>query len=180
MTGHPRRAWRHLRARWRLARGSGPVRLHLGCGQRRLDGFVNIDHLSTSATDYVGDITSLPCRAGSVDRIETYHVIEHLPRPAVEAVLDHWLRLLKPGGTLVLECPDFEADIRDYLSGNEERLYSIFGRQRFEGDAHHWGYTAKTLGRLLKQVGYTGVREVEATDYHTKFEPCIRIEAQAP
>jgi len=49
--------------------------------------------------------------------------------------LQECLRALQPGGELVLELPDFDAGVREYLEGNEERLYSIYGRQRFPGDA---------------------------------------------
>ncbi len=171
---------RHVRTGRRLRRARSGLRLHLGCGQRRLPGFINIDHNFSEATDYVSDITRLPCPDGSVERIETYHVIEHIPEPVVRDVLSSWRRLLQPAGVLVIECPDLDADIREYMAGNRERLYSIFGRQRFPGDAHHWGYSAATLTELLEHLGYTNVRSLPPTDYHADKEPCIRVEAEQP
>jgi len=145
-----------------------------------MEGFVNIDRNFSDATDYVSDITRLPCRPQSVARIETYHVIEHIPQPVVRDVLSYWHRLLQPSGVLVIECPDLDQSLRDYLAGDRERMFSVFGRQRFPGDAHHWGYSASTLTELLESVGYTNVRTLEATDYHAAREPCIRVEAQCP
>jgi hypothetical protein len=174
-----RAARRQIAAAWRLRAGRG-LRLHLGCGGKQLPGFINIDMNRSPATDYVGDLARLPCRPGSVERIESYHVIEHIPRPQVRKVLAGWRRLLAPGGVLVLECPDFEADLREVLDGDAERMYSIFGRQRFPGDAHHWGYTATSLARELEAIGYVNARASAATDYHAGSEPCIRVEAEAP
>jgi predicted SAM-dependent methyltransferase len=170
---------RHVRTYRKLRRGER-LRLHLGCGQKRMPGFINVDRNHSPATDYVGDIAKLPCPPRSVERIETYHVIEHIPVTAIEGVVAAWLRMLEPGGVLVLECPDFEADIRELQAGNTERMYSIFGRQRFPGDAHHWGYSAATLTDLLTRLGYVDVVSLPPTDYHAEHEPCLRIEAQAP
>ena len=35
------------------------LRLHLGCGQKHFDGYVNVDLWITDATDVISDITSL-------------------------------------------------------------------------------------------------------------------------
>lgn len=171
------RTARRMSAPYRLRRPKGPIKLHLGCGQRRLSGFINIDMNWSPATDYRCDIARLPCPDSSVARIETYHVIEHIPRPRVEQVLGEWYRVLEPGGVLVIECPDFRGAVDEWLAGNEERMYTIFGRQRFPGDAHHWGYTEESLSELVRQVGFAGVSTLPARDYHTRSAPCIRVEA---
>jgi predicted SAM-dependent methyltransferase len=161
----------------RLRSPREPLKLHLGCGRNRLRGFINIDLNWSAATDFRGDITQLPCPDGCVSRIETYHVIEHIPRPRVEDTLAEWHRVLSPGGVLVIECPDFRRNLEEVLAGNERMMYSIFGWQRFPGDAHHWGYTEETLSALLRTVGFTDVITLPAQDYHAQHEPCIRIEA---
>ena len=175
ITGHPKRAVKQL-YNWGLMRyGKSPLRLHIGCGQRKINGFVNIDRNSSPATDYVSDTITLPCRDGSVERIETYHVIEHIPRPVVRKVLAEWRRVLKVGGCLVIECPDFDEAITQYLSGNQEMLFSVFGRYRFPGDEHAWGYSAVSLRELVESEGFSG-KLCPPTDYHKDTEPCLRIE----
>ena len=171
---------RHLATAYLLRRPARPLCLHLGCGQRRLPGYVNIDCNAGAAVDYIGNVGKLPCPRSSVDRIETFHVIEHIPRNEAVSFLAHWLDILRPGGVLVIECPDFDRDVVEYLSGNEERLHSIFGRQRFRGDAHLFGYNARRLSALLLSVGFENIEEMPAMDYHSKFEPCIRIECTKP
>ena len=180
LTGHPKRASRQLRSLYYMRTPGVPLRLHVGCGSRRLPNVINIDCNSSPATDYVADAGQLPCRENSVERIENYHVIEHIPYPAVGGVLAEWFRVLIPRGTLVIECPDLDQAARDYLDGNEERLYSIYGRQRFAGDAHHWGYTAARLKTLLESVGFTDVEAQPPQDHHKENEPCLRIESRKP
>jgi predicted SAM-dependent methyltransferase len=169
---------RHLKNYVLLRAPRRPLVLHLGCGKRKIEGSVNIDCNWSKATDYVGDIANLPCPPESVERIETYHVIEHIPHPIVEPMLKKWHRILRPGGVLVIECPNLDAAMRDYLSGNRERLLNIFGRQRFPGDAHLYGYSPDSLSEMLRQVGFDEVVQAEPQDYHAAQEPCQRIECR--
>ncbi|MGE0451428.1 MAG: methyltransferase domain-containing protein [Vicinamibacterales bacterium] len=180
LTGHPLRAGRQLRMWTRLRWPRAPLKLHLGCGRRRMEGFVNIDHAFNYALDYVGDITKLPCPDHSVSRIESYHVIEHIGHQQVPALIRDWRRMLVPGGSVVVECPDFDRDVLEYQQGNLDRLYSVFGRQRFPGDAHFFGYNRARLEALFEDAGYTAIVCTEGTDYHSESEPCLRLECRTP
>ena len=152
------------------------MKLHLGCGNNHKDGFVNIDWRKTGATDIVCDIRKLPYPNNSVILIETYHAIEHLPRHDFEKSLEEWYRIFKPGGKLVVECPDFDQIVTNYLEGDEKQLDGIFGLQRFEGDYHLFGYNFKRLTDLLKKCGFAEIQERPPQDYHKKEWPCLRIE----
>ena len=159
------------------APNASQMRLHLGCGRQHLDGFLNIDVRKTPATDYVCDIRNLPFADQSVERIESYHVIEHLARNDADSTLREWHRVLTQGGALVIECPDFDRAVADYLAGDESRLDSIYGLQRYPGDAHLWGYSSGRLKRALTAIGFHEIVEAEPQDYHAKKEPCLRIQA---
>jgi predicted SAM-dependent methyltransferase len=152
------------------------IKLHLGCGTNHKDGFINIDWRKTGATDTVCDMRKLPYPNNSVILIETYHAIEHLPRHDFETALKAWYRILKPGGKLVIECPDFDEIVRNYLEGDEKHLDGIFGLQRFDGDYHLFGYNIKRLADLLKKYGFTEIQEMPPQDYHRKEWPCLRVE----
>jgi SAM-dependent methyltransferase len=167
-----------LQIMWRRPRR--PLVLHLGCGEAHINGAVNIDVRNTGAVDVVCDLTRLPYRLGSVDRIETYHVVEHLPRAELAAALAHWHGILREDGLVIIECPDFDLAIQDYQSGNEARLGNIFGLQRFATDFHYWGWNSRRLAALLRQVGFDRIEERPAADYHTETEPCLRLEARKP
>ena len=82
--------------------------LHLGCGNQRFEGCVNIDCRRTIGVDKVCDIRALPYERNSVDGIVSHHTIEHIPFHEVQRTLEHWCSLLKSGGTLELSFPDTE------------------------------------------------------------------------
>ena len=69
------------------------MKLHLGCGSRHLEGFINVD-INSEAADIHFDIRSLPFKDGSVDEIYACHVLEHFGRNEFKAVLNEWVRVL--------------------------------------------------------------------------------------
>jgi len=116
---HPKRAFKQLYY-WVLLRYPRPgTKLHLGCGQRSIDGFINIDLNYSTATDFVCNVDRLPCPNNSISRIETYHMIEHIPYISIDKFLCEWNRVLKKNGILIIECPAFDEVLREYLSGND-------------------------------------------------------------
>jgi SAM-dependent methyltransferase len=152
------------------------LKLHLGCGDRHFEDYVNVDRRKTRVTDLVCDIRKLPYPDNSVELIETYHVIEHLPRHDLPKALETWHRILMPGGKLIIECPDFDEAVKEYMEGNEKRIDNIFGLQRFSGDAHLFGYNLKRLEKLLEAAVFKDIKQSEPQDNHTKDEPCLRVE----
>lgn len=161
-----------------IKRSKKPLKLHLGCGNKKFEGYVNIDHRKTKATDLICDIRKLPYPEGSADSIETYHVIEHLSKQDLAKALKEWFRVLTPGGKLIIECPNFDKAVEEYVEGNKDRIDNIFGRQRFPGDTHLAGYNFETLKEHLMEAGFTGVVEAQPRDSHTEEEPCLRIESE--
>lgn len=92
---------------------SDPIRLHLGCGNVRLDGFVNIDYVKTDAVDVLCDLSlpDWPWADNSVEYATSSHVIEHLPMRE-DITLDGFVvffnelgRVLQPGGRAEIRAP---------------------------------------------------------------------------
>lgn len=173
------------------------VRLHLGCGNQRLPGYINIDCRKSECTDVVCDIRALPYADNSVDTIESYHVFEHMPvclhanvtsgygekYAALIIVLKEWYRALKLGGNLVIEMPDLDGITKEYLSADESRkeelLIGIYGsfRNGDNTDIHRWGANEERLRYILEKAGFRYINFCEATDYHKDDVPCLRAEA---
>jgi len=89
---------------------SQPLRLHLGCGSQRFEGYVQIDLPSPEALvsiDAFGDAVKLKMGARSIDEIRLHHLFEHFDRSTAMALLIRWTLALKIGGQLVIETPDF-------------------------------------------------------------------------
>jgi SAM-dependent methyltransferase len=154
------------------------LRLHLGCGWKHFQGYVNVDIWITDATDVICDITKLPWPDNSVSVIENYHVIEHISYNKIRDTLAEWHRVLSPGGTLILECPHFDIAVGEYLEGNEYRLINIFGQQRNHGDVHLYGYNPSRLIRLLGEIGFGDFTEPSPQSSQSLDEPSFRIECK--
>ena len=168
----------YLKLKNKLFKKKRIIKLHLGCGRQRKEGFINIDYNKTRATDYVLDVVNLPFPSNSVQQIENYHLIEHISIKDISQALKNWQNVLKPGGKLIMEFPNFDKNVESYLKrGNEKRLSNIFGAQRFLGDAHLWGWNYKRMRSELEKQDFLKIRQEKPQDYHAKEEPCVRIVA---
>lgn len=99
-----------------------PLRLHLGCGEKYLDGYVNVDYPQSEhnvmlvRADLFADLMELDFPAESVDEIRLHHVFEHFSRVAALALLIRWHRWLKGGGRIHIETPDLIGSAKMLLS----------------------------------------------------------------
>ena len=143
------------------------MRLHLGCGQRYLDGYVNIDFPQSAhivavqrKPDRYADITELRFDKGTVDEIRLHHVFEHFVRPQACALLVAWRSWLKQGGMLRIEVPDFNRTALAMLSpvsGLRSECVGarhLFGSNEAQWAVHLDGWSARRLSHILRALGY--------------------------
>lgn len=152
-----------------LAIRDAPVRLHLGCGERRLPGYINIDYppdhhnVMQARPDFAADITTLSFPPSSVDEIRLHHVFEHFNRVVALGLLINWHRWLKPGGKLIIETPDFEEEVRAFLTPGVSFPDRMSAVRSLEGDqTAAWGYHVgqwfgERFYHTLTQLGYTDI-----------------------
>ncbi len=85
------------------------LRLHLGCGQALLDGYVNVDYppsqhaVMTVRPDVCCDLTVIDLPEGTVAEVRLQHVFEHLNRVVALGSVIRWQRWLEIGGVLHIE-----------------------------------------------------------------------------
>ncbi len=150
-----------------------PLRLHLGCGQSRFDGYVNIDYPPSEHTtfrqlgaDIHADITQLHFPDGSVDEIRLHHVFEHFNRVTALALLICWQRWLKVGGALCIETPDLIGSARTLLSDAAWKTKMAVVRHLAGDQAARWAYHvdhwfAERFERTLGRLGFGAIQKEE-------------------
>ena len=140
------------------------MKLHLGCGQIKIEGWVNIDLDICSVADDIADVGRLEkYNENSVDAIYACHVLEHFGRHEYLSVLQRWFSLLRSGGKLYIAVPDFEACIERYSETKDfsELVGLIYGGQVDEYDFHSIGFDFPFLCRSLKSVGFDSVERFD-------------------
>ena len=81
-------------------------KVNLGCGNRKLSGWVNIDAQPEVAPDIVRKLEDgLPFDCNSVDVFNARAVLEHVPHARLPFVMREIYRCLKPGGLLYMLVP---------------------------------------------------------------------------
>lgn len=167
-----------LRLQRYLSPKKEPIRLHLGCGNNRKEGYINVDKYVSNA-DANMDIFNLQFPDDTVDEIFTEHMLEHLGKYEVPLALKEWARVLKPDGKLVMNLPNLEWCLREWLSKPEEerwgwQLDTIFGLQNHPGEFHKTGFTAPRLRQLLSAAGF---RSITIKDHWSHGQSCFWVEA---
>lgn len=123
------------------------MKLHLGCGNMYLPGYVNVDCFDMAERDtsragcrydVKANLLDLPFKENSVVEIAIIHVLEHFYRWEVLKLISVFHKLLRKNGILWIEMPDLDRCIEWYVKAGS----------RFSGKT-----TSTPLGRLNK--GFT-------------------------
>ncbi|MDN5940317.1 MAG: glycosyltransferase [Nitrospira sp.] len=142
------------------------IKLHLGCGEVYLQGYVNIDFPPSrhsvqraSIADIHADILRLVYPDASVEEIRLHHVFEHFERPVALRLLIEWYAWLKEGGQLVIETPDFHRCVQEYLRsdalGDQMKIVRhLFGSHEASWAVHYDGWYRKRFEHVLTALGY--------------------------
>lgn len=154
------------------------VRLHLGCGEKRLRGYINVD--SNGNPDVYANCAALQYPSDSADEIMAIHLFEHFfPDEALD-ILKRWHSILKPGGKLILEMPDLQK-VLEFFKAEEisltHTMFALYGRvsRKDLSEVHKWAWTFRTIEPLLKEAGYRQIAEKPAM-YHYRDRD-FRVEA---
>lgn len=84
------------------------LQLMIGAGPNALDGWLGTDLTPRGSAIFLDATKPFPFETGSVTRIHTEHMIEHIPFDAAEGMLAECHRVLTPGGRIRVATPDFD------------------------------------------------------------------------
>ncbi len=154
------------------------IKLHLGCGKRRLPGFVHVDLADFPHIDYRRCIESLDfLEDGCAELIYSSHTLEYFDRSEARSVLREWNRVLCPGGLLRLAVPDFLALAEIYFERRNLDLIlgPLYGRMTIVGTGnviyHKTVYDFDSLKKILEECGFGEVRRYNWRDtIHREFD----------
>jgi predicted SAM-dependent methyltransferase len=138
------------------------MKLHVGCGNVILPGWVNVDIDNIPGVDIQDDVRTLKkINNNSCDIIYASHVLEHFGRNEFESILKLWNTKLKLKGILRLAVPDFEKSINWYNKTKriEDILGQLSGGQKSEFDYHKMVYDKFFLSMILEICGFGEIKE---------------------
>lgn len=136
----------------------GELRLNLGCGGKRLDGFVGVDRYPTPAVDVLADLgATLPFADGSVAEVMLDNVIEHMPD--IPALMREMHRICRHDARIVIRTPHFTS-LSSWRDPTHLHHLSYFSMDHFErpGVAHYTsaGRGFEVIARRLSFGGLMG------------------------
>jgi SAM-dependent methyltransferase len=156
--------------------------LHVGCGPQTkagLKGFkhddwneIRFDIDASVNPDIVGTLTDMSrVETASMDALYSSHNIEHLFPHEVPVALKEFHRVLKPGGFVVLTCPDLQSvcqavaqdqllePLYDSPAGPISAIDILFGHRGYIAQGNHYmahkcGFTFKALCGTFAEAGF--------------------------
>lgn len=134
------------------------MKLNLGCGGKRIEGFVGVDKYPTPAVDVLADLTGrLPFEDSSIDEILLDNVIEHMLD--IPALMREMHRVCRDGATVRILTPHFTS-LSSWRDPTHVHHLSYFSLDHFtrEQVAHYTsaGHRFEIIERRLSFGGLLG------------------------
>jgi predicted SAM-dependent methyltransferase len=163
------------------------TKFHLGCGNRHLDGWLNVDMFGSDLNlDFATG--ELPFKDGQFQVIVSQHVVEHLTiEDEFLPLLKACFRVTKQGGEIWISTPDMEKVAKSYvdqknvdmIEDRKERLshWDMAGMpsQHFLNDIFHQQlehrnlFDFELLKWCLEQAGYANVTRMDEAMLLSKY-----------
>lgn len=144
------------------------IKLHLGCGEIHLNGYINIDFppsehplMRKIGADLYADITQLSFPKDSLSEVRNHHTFEHFNRQIALALIAAWAYWLSDNGTLFIETPDFGEAIKQLQDNSYTYLQKqvimrhIFGSHEAHWAFHYDGWSKEKYEHILPKLGFT-------------------------
>lgn len=144
-----------------------PIKLNLGCGSKKLPGFINIDSVKEFDPDLLHDVSQpLPYSDGAVDEIIADGLLEHFDKYVRFIVFYEWARVLKVGGTVNVSVPNMKKLLFRYFKfGFDKFIDTVFGETMLGSETyighfgnHKWAYSKESLEAFMRLFGIEPIK----------------------
>lgn len=149
------------------------LKLNVACGDDYEEDYINLDYYpnENSKIDAKCDVKKLPYDDNTIDEIKAFHIIEHFDFFEGQEALKEWYRVLKPGGKLYLETPNFLELCKAFVAADEVlriNFYNhFFAHPWFPGGAHKFLFTETQLKSQLSWAQFQNVVTLESTSKYS-------------
>ena len=142
---------------------AGSLRLHIGCGEERLAGWLNVDIQPLPGVDLVADVTrGLDLPDGVAAAIFAEHFLEHLSLDHAVAFLREAHRLLAPGRSVRLSTPNLDWVLATHYpptgAPNDRVGHALQLNRAFHGWSHRCLWNRELLEATLLACGFVDLR----------------------
>lgn len=144
------------------------LKINLGCGPKKMPGFINVDIRPDVNPDIIDDVGKLKkIENNSVDLLYSSHVLEHFDYQESAQVLKRWFDVVKPGGEIRLAVPDIERVCEAFLFYKDFKYIrsAFWGSQRHPFDYHKNGWNFDSLKADLEKVGFKNVQRYDWKEF---------------
>jgi len=165
-------------------------KVHVGCGNTLLQGWLNITFEPREEYGRIKEkgeafwlnynlLKPWPFADESIQFIAGSHMIEHLDLNGGILFFKEAYRVMKKGGVIRMSCPDLEIYASNYIKNNNEFFRNSFVREACtfknavtpgeifiskaydSGGAHKWFYDFDSLKHVLELAGFSQVQRKE-------------------
>ena len=133
------------------------MKLNLGSGSTRLEGYTNIDCDPMVEPDVISRVEDLDYGDNTFEAIYMSHLLEHLRLEDARTLLFNCHKWLHEGCKLFISVPDLGVLAELLVEGVESHIIIeiIYGKpDKPVEKRHQWGYTEISLKRELEVVGF--------------------------
>lgn len=157
------------------------MKLNLGCGSNKIEGFINIDTESSCKPDKVCNFITqkLPFKKNSVEEVVLFHTIEHISKRYHKIILSEIWRVLRPQGRFIVSYPEFTKCVenwkKNFRGKREFWEATIYGRQLYPSDFHVAIMYSPDFIDTLKDCGFVSIvaKSEPQEDYNTVVS-CVK------
>ena len=144
------------------------MKINLGCGHAKNEGYVNVDCNPEVKPDLVFNFCGkeLPWETGSCEEVTILHTIEHIPRLHHPSLIGEINRILEIGGTLIVSFPNAARTLQAALDNKHGMRYSywestILGRVNNIWDVHQCLMFSDDFVAFLSEYGFGSFKVIE-------------------